>query len=127
MPLTSGRDKAVFWNRLLGDPYIQKNMALAGADDAACARKIIKQREINEQLKADSRFICIFEAPAQGLAGPFQLTVMEIDVLMAAGGTVKIYAQNRKRGQKVAVQLTAASRSAVRFSRCFMFMYFLLP
>lgn len=60
-------------------------MDLTGETDAVCARKIIKQREINEALKPESKFICIFEAPAQALDGPFQLTVMEIDVLMAAG------------------------------------------
>lgn len=99
MPLTLGSDKNSFWRRIRGDPYIQKTIGITGMSDAKAAEIIIRQREPDQELTDDSRFICIFEAPGQPATGPFNLITIQVDVLMAAG--------NRTFADSVAEQIIA--------------------
>ena len=83
MALTPAEDKTAFWKRLRHDPWLEKSFALTGKSDAQAAKKIRKNRVINDtELKGDVRFCLIFDAPSMELDGPYETSCIQVDMLV---------------------------------------------
>lgn len=85
MAITPDADKTAFWNRIRHDPWIEKRFGLQGVGDADASRKIRKQRTIDdEELNGDKRFVLIFDTPSNEVAGPYEQSCIQVDVLVPA-------------------------------------------
>jgi hypothetical protein len=83
----SDQDKTAFWNRIRGDPWIQKTLGIVGAPDSTAAKYILKRNSIDEQLDSKSLRILIFDPPARELSGGGGIStdeecVIQVDVLL---------------------------------------------
>lgn len=88
MPVTPEADKAAFFERIRGDPWICREMGIDTDEDAV--KYIIKRREIDDELDAEIRRLMIFDVPADETRGPFERCGIQVDGLAAAANQYKI-------------------------------------
>lgn len=85
MAITPDEDKTAFWNRIRGDPWIEKKFGLAGKSEADASRTIRKQRTVDdEELKGDIRLVLIFDIASNESIGPYEQSCIQVDVLVPA-------------------------------------------
>lgn len=85
MAITPHEDKDAFWYRIRNDPWIDKRLGLTGMTESGAAAFIRKQRQVDDkELKGNVRFVLIFDPPSNEARGPFEQSIIQVDVLMAA-------------------------------------------
>lgn len=85
MAITPDEDKTAFWNRIRGDPWIEKKFGLQSATESIASRTIRKQRTVDdEELKGDIRLVLIFDIASNESIGPYEQSCIQVDVLVPA-------------------------------------------